>query len=143
MAFEATKEQQAVLDAELVPIKVIACAGSGKTATAVRRLVEVRRRMGASKGYAVLLSYSNIAVDTFRTEYAAVSSQYENLSERVLICTVDSFIANNILAGHAAQVMNCTCRPFLVHGRERFLVYRLGLSGHGFATQAASFRVAA
>ncbi|MGF6369670.1 superfamily I DNA/RNA helicase [Paraburkholderia sp. RAU6.4a] len=121
MTFEATKEQQAILDAELVPIKVIACAGSGKTATAVRRLVEVRRRMSASKGFAVLLSYSNVAVDTFRTEYAAVSSQYENLSDRVLICTVDSFIANNILAAHAAQVMNCTCRPFLVHGRERFL----------------------
>lgn len=121
MVFQATKEQQAILDADLVPLKVIACAGSGKTATAVRRLVEVRRRMGASRGYAVLLSYSNVAVDTFRAEYAMVSAQYGDLSDRVLICTVDSFITNNILTAHAAHVMNCSCRPFLVNGRERFL----------------------
>lgn len=121
MVFQATKEQQAVLDAELVPLKVIACAGSGKTATAVRRLVEVRRRMGTSRGYAVLLSYSNVAVDTFRKEYIEVAANYEELSDRVLICTVDSFITNNILAPHGAEVMNCSCRPFLVHGRERFL----------------------
>jgi superfamily I DNA/RNA helicase len=73
MTYTATKEQQDILDADLVPLKVIACAGSGKTATAVRRLVEVRRRMGQSRGYAVLLSYSNVAVDTFRSEYAAVA----------------------------------------------------------------------
>lgn len=121
MVFQATKEQQAVLNAELVPLKVIACAGSGKTATAVRRLVELRRRMGTSRGYAVLLSYSNVAVETFRKEYAEVAATYGELSDRVLICTVDSFITNNILAPHAAQVMNCSCRPFLVHGRERFL----------------------
>lgn len=121
MVFQATKEQQAILDAELVPLKVIACAGSGKTATAVRRLVEVRRRMDTSRGYAVLLSYSNVAVDTFRREYAEVASNFGELSGRVLICTVDSFITNNILAPHAAEVMNCSCRPFLVHGRERFL----------------------
>lgn len=121
MAFEATKQQQAILDAALVPLKVIACAGSGKTATAVRRLVEVRRRMGTSKGHAVLLSYSNVAVETFRNEYTAVAAKYGEISDRVVICTVDSFIINNILLPHAAQVMKCACRPFLVHGRERFL----------------------
>lgn len=121
MVFQATKEQQAILDAELVPLRVIACAGSGKTATAVRRLVEARRRMGESRGYAALLSYSNVAVDTFRKEYTEVAAKYGNISQRVVICTVDSFITNNILVPHAAEVMNCTCRPFLVHGRERFL----------------------
>jgi superfamily I DNA/RNA helicase len=119
--FQATKEQQVILDAELVPLKVIACAGSGKTATAVRRLAEVRRRMGTSRGYAVLLSYSNVAVNTFRKEYTGVAAKYGDLSKRVVICTVDSFITNNILAPHGANVMNCSCRPFLVHGRERFL----------------------
>ncbi|MFS2036992.1 UvrD-helicase domain-containing protein [Polaromonas sp. CT11-55] len=121
MTYLATPEQQAILDAELVSLKVIACAGSGKTATAVRRLVEVRRRMGASRGYAVLLSYSNVAVETFRTQYTAVAAKYPGLSTRVHICTMDSFITNNILLPHAAQVMDCACRPFLVHGRERFL----------------------
>lgn len=121
MEFRATKEQQAILGAPLVPLKVIACAGSGKTATSVRRLVELRRQMGASRGYAVLLSYSNVAVDTFRNEYTKVAAKYGDLSNRVVICTVDSFITNNILMPHAPQVMNCLCRPFLVHGRERFL----------------------
>lgn len=121
MMYLATKEQQAILDAELVSLKVIACAGSGKTATAVRRLVEVRRRMGASRGYAVLLSYSNVAVETFRTQYTAVAAKYPGLSTRVHICTMDSFITNNILLPHAAGVMGCACRPFLAHGRERFL----------------------
>lgn len=121
MEFVATKEQQAILDADLVPVKVIACAGSGKTATAVRRLVEVRCRMGSSRGYAVLLSYSNVAVDIFRREYRQVAGKYSNISGRVLISTVDSFIANNILLPHGAAVMGCSCRPFLVHGRERFL----------------------
>lgn len=121
MDFKATDEQRVVLDAELVPLKVVACAGSGKTATAVRRLLEVRRRMGRSRGYAVLLSYSNVAVDTFRQQYALEASKHGDLSDRVLICTVDSFITNNILAPHAAQVMGCTCRPYLAHGRERFL----------------------
>lgn len=119
--FKATDEQRVVLDAELVPLKVVACAGSGKTATAVRRLLEVRRRMGRSRGYAVLLSYSNVAVDTFRQQYALEASKHGDLSHRVLICTVDSFITNNILAPHAAQVMGCMCRPYLAHGRERFL----------------------
>ncbi len=121
MDFEATDEQKVILDAELVPLKVVACAGSGKTATAVRRLVEVRRRMGATRGYAVLLSYSNVAVNTFRQQYAFEASKQSDLSDRVLICTVDSFITNNILASHAAKIMGCACRPYLAQGRERFL----------------------
>jgi superfamily I DNA/RNA helicase len=119
--YVATSEQQAILDAGLVPLKVIACAGSGKTATAVRRLVEVRRAMGAGRGYAVLLSYSNIAVDTFRNEYLKVASRYAGMSERVLISTVDSFITNSILLPHGGTSMGCSRRPFLVHGSEVFL----------------------
>lgn len=123
-SFVATAEQQAILDAELVPLRVIACAGSGKTATAVRRLLAVRQAMGAARGYAVLLSYSNIAVETFRNEYAKVASCYSGMSSRVLICTVDSFIANNILLPHGGTFMGSSRRPFLVHGNEVFLENR-------------------
>lgn len=41
---EPSLEQQLVIDAPLAPLAVTACAGSGKTATAVQRLVEMRRR---------------------------------------------------------------------------------------------------
>jgi superfamily I DNA/RNA helicase len=69
--FEATPEQQAIIEAELKSIAVVACPGSGKTATAVRRVAEVRRRLEemGSRGHVALLSFSNVAVDTFRDEY--------------------------------------------------------------------------
>ncbi|MEV4780097.1 ATP-dependent helicase [Burkholderia sp. LMU1-1-1.1] len=121
MEYARTEEQKLVLEAELVPMKVVACAGSGKTATAVRRLLEVRQRMAESRSYAVLLSYSNTAVDTFREEYEEAAKAYKNLSKRVLICTVDSFLTTYVLAPHAHHVMGCKVRPFLVHGRELFL----------------------
>ena len=65
-------EQQAVIDAPLAPLAVIACAGSGKTATAVHRLVAMRRLLGEARGRIALLSFSNVAVDTFRQGRAAV-----------------------------------------------------------------------
>jgi hypothetical protein len=120
-AFDPSPEQKKIIEAALVGQRVIACAGSGKTATAVRRLAEVRRQMGVSRQYAALLSYSNVAVDTFRAEYAALTAAQPGLSNRVLICTVDSFVASHILAPHAAPTMQCAGRPYLVHGHEPFL----------------------
>lgn len=120
-AFDPSPEQRNIIEAALVGQRVIACAGSGKTATAVRRLAETRRQMGASRQYAALLSYSNVAVDTFRAEYAALTEAQPGLSSRVLICTVDSFVASHILAPHAAPTMQCSGRPYLVHGHEPFL----------------------
>jgi superfamily I DNA/RNA helicase len=121
MAFVATPEQEAIIEADLVPQQVIACAGSGKTATAVRRLRELRTRLGPARGYVALLSYSNVAVDTFREEYAGLARDQHTSSSRVVISTVDSFITSNILSPHAARTMGCDRQPFLVRGGEPFL----------------------
>lgn len=120
--FKPSCEQKAIIEADLVGQRVIACAGSGKTATAVRRLAETRRMMGKSRQYACLLSYSNVAVDTFRSEFSALNAgKKSTTSSRVLICTVDSFVTSHILSHHAASIMKCTKRPFLVQGHEPFL----------------------
>ena len=46
---ELSAEQQDVVAAPLAPLCVIACAGSGKTRTAVHRLAELRRRLDADR----------------------------------------------------------------------------------------------
>lgn len=121
MTFVATPEQEAIIEADLVSQQVVACAGSGKTATAVRRLRELRARLGPARGYVALLSYSNVAVDTFRDEYDSLTESQSTSSSRVAISTVDSFITSNILLPHAARTMGCDRQPFLVRGGEPFL----------------------
>src|SRR5688572_3422146 len=94
-----TPEQQAVVDAPMSALCVIACAGSGKTRTAVQRLVQVRRALGEARGRVALLSFSNVAVDTFRRSYEHLVRDLPPGSgrERVEIDTLDGFIASNIL----------------------------------------------
>lgn len=121
MGFIATPEQQAIIGADLIPQCVIACPGSGKTATAVRRLLEIRRRLGDSRGHVALFSYSNVAVETFRREYRVLASEVPDLSPRVLIETADSFLTTYILRPHGARTMGASRLPFLVHGSEPFL----------------------
>lgn len=121
MTFTPTHEQQAIISANLSPQCIIACAGSGKTATAVRRMLHIRKQPGCDRGYVALFSYTNVAVETFRREYNLLSSDVPDLSERVLISTVDSFITTNILLPHSGRVMGCSRQPFLVHGSEPFL----------------------
>ena len=121
ISFDPSSEQRRVIEAALVGQRVIACAGSGKTATAVRRLAEIRRRMGPSRQYVALLSYSNVAIRTFQRDYIQLTKQLPNISNRVAICTVDSFVTTHILAAHASGTMGCARQPFLVHGHEAFL----------------------
>jgi superfamily I DNA/RNA helicase len=116
-------EQQAIIDAPLEPLSVVACAGSGKTRTAVRRLVEVRRRLGDHRGRVALLSFSNVAVDTFRDSYQALAQDLPAGigRDRVEIDTLDGFITSNILRPHAYRTMGATQAAFLVMGGESFL----------------------
>lgn len=126
--FEATLEQQAIIDAELKPLAVVACPGSGKTATAVRRVAELHRHLEetGSRGHVALLSFSNVAVDTFRDEYRQLRG-CDGDSDRVVIQTVDSFITSFILRPHGARAMGCSRTPYLVLGGEPFLAsYRFG-----------------
>ncbi len=116
-------EQQAIIDAPLVPLSVIACAGSGKTRTAVRRLIEMRKRLGNQRGRVALLSFSNVAVDTFRDSYQTLTKdQPAGIGrDRVEIDTLDGFITRNILRPHAYRTMGATQAAFLVMGGESFL----------------------
>lgn len=127
--FDATAEQKAIIHAELKPLAVVACPGSGKTATAVRRVAEVRRRLEVTRNHIALLSYSNVAVDTFRREYISLRG-IDGDSDRVVIQTVDSFITAFLLRPHGSRVMRCARTPFLVFGGEPFLSnYRFGTEG--------------
>lgn len=116
-------EQQAIIDAPLVPIAVIACAGSGKTATAIRRLVAMRRLLGDNRGRVALLSFSNTAVETFRKGYRALTQDLPIGAhrDRVDIDTLDAFITGHILRPHAHRTMGSSKAAFLVGGTEPFL----------------------
>jgi hypothetical protein len=116
-------EQKAVVDAPLMPLAVVACAGSGKTRTAVRRLAEIRRQLGGSRAYVALLSFSNVAVETFRSDYAKLAQQLPAGfgGNRVCIETVDSFISRSVLLPHAYRTMGSKKAAYLVSGSEPFL----------------------
>lgn len=116
-------EQQAIINAPLVPLSVIACAGSGKTRTAVHRLAEVRKRLGEQRGRVALLSFSNVAVDTFRANYQVLARDLPAGigRSRVEIDTLDGFITGNILRPHSHRTMGATQAAYLVTGSEPFL----------------------
>lgn len=116
-------QQKDVVELPLKPIAVTACAGSGKTKTAVHRLAEMRRRLDDSHGIVALLSFSNVAVDTFRRDYLALMRASEGAQKPfgIEIDTVDGFITTNVLRPHGYHVMGCGCTPYLVDGREPFL----------------------
>ena len=124
-------EQRAIVDAPSGPLSVIACAGSGKTRTAVHRLVEMRRRLGEERGRVALLSFSNIAVDTFRENYRRLAQNLPATAgrERVDSDTLDAFITTHVLRPHAHRTMGSQQTSYLVSGSEPFL------AGFTFRTQ--------
>ncbi|MDT8873009.1 UvrD-helicase domain-containing protein [Komagataeibacter rhaeticus] len=117
-----SSEQSKIVNLPLSPITVTACAGSGKTKTAVHRLAAMRQMYNGS-GLVTLLSFSNVAVDTFRKEYAALlrRSPVIGRSSAVEIDTMDGFITSNVLRPHGHRVMKCDRTPYLVEGHEVFL----------------------
>ncbi len=128
-----TTEQQNVVDAPMVPLCVIACAGSGKTKTAVHRLVQMRRNLGKARGRVALLSFSNVAVDTFRKAYNDLASSLPSSvgQSRVDIDTLDGFITTHIVRSHGHRTMKSPRGAFLVTGNEAFL--------EGFKFSTSSF----
>lgn len=118
-----TPEQQSVVDAPMVPLCVIACAGSGKTKTAVQRLVQMRRNLGNARGRVALLSFSNVAVDTFRKAYDVLARDLPASAgrDRVEIDTLDGFITSTILRAHGHRTMGASQAAYLVTGGEAFL----------------------
>lgn len=120
---QPSSEQLQIIEAPLAPMSVIACAGSGKTFTAVRRLAQMRRQLGNHRGRVALLSFSNVAVDTFRHEYQQLTRDTPGRfgHDRVEIDTLDSFITVNVLRPHAYRTMGAQQAAFLVMGGEAFL----------------------
>lgn len=115
-------EQEDVVKADLDSLSVLACAGSGKTRTAVHRLLDVRRRLERPRGRVALLSFSNVAVDTFRRDYGTLcQAKLISALGRVDIETIDAFITANILRPHAYRVMQAPRAAFVVNGSESFL----------------------
>lgn len=120
---ELSQQQREIIEAPLNPMAVTACAGSGKTATAVRRLAAMRKRLNDRHGHVALLSFSNVAVDTFNNDYDALLRAEAGINRAggVEISTVDAFVTSNIIRPHGHLVMRCARTPFLVHGTEPFL----------------------
>lgn len=117
-------EQKDVINAPLGPIAVTACAGSGKTATAIRRLIAVRQKMDQSRGRVVLLSFSNVAVNTFNKGYTQLASTLPDDAnrKRVEVDTLDGFFTQHVLRPHAYRTMAATQAAYLVSGSEPFLI---------------------
>lgn len=120
---DLSPQQREIVDSPLKSMAVSACAGSGKTATAVRRLAAMRKRLDDKHGHIALLSFSNVAVDTFNEDYNALMPEEAGARRKggIEIATVDSFITTNIIRPHGHLVMGCNRTPFLVDGSEPFL----------------------
>ncbi|EDY3045968.1 ATP-dependent helicase [Salmonella enterica] len=116
-------EQKNIINAPLGPIAVTACAGSGKTATAIRRLIAIRQKMKGNRGRVVLLSFSNVAVNTFNKGYAQLASVLPDDAnrKRVEVDTLDGFFTQYILRPHAYRTMGAKQAAYLVSGSEPFL----------------------
>lgn len=116
-------EQKEIINAPLGPIAVTACAGSGKTSTAIRRLIAVRQKMENSRGRVVLLSFSNVAVNTFNKGYAQLASDLPDDAnrKRVEVDTLDGFFTQHVLRPHAYRTMSSDQAAYLVSGTEPFL----------------------
>lgn len=117
-----SKAQEEVVDLPAEPFVVSACAGSGKTKTAVHRVKAMQNRLTDRVGRILLLSFSNVAVETFQREYGSlVTNGKRRVGPIVEIDTVDGFLTKNLLRPHGHLVMGCDRCPFLVEGREPFL----------------------
>ena len=147
MTTEPSLQQKSIIELPLTPLSVIACAGSGKTFTAVRRVDAVRRLLKGRRGHVALLSFSNVAVDVFGQSYLEDFGGTGHAGRsRVDIETFDGFITKNILRTHASRTMRCACMPFLLTGEEEFLAnrqYQFWPQGLKFPAKVMDVEVAA
>jgi len=119
---ELSPEQIAIRD-DHGPLCVMACAGSGKTRTAVHHLAEMRGKNAGNRSRIALLSFSNVAVDTFRADYRKLLEQRPAMAVTPLveIETVDAFLTGLVLRPHGHRTMQAPRSAFLVAGTEPFL----------------------
>ncbi|MHC2253162.1 superfamily I DNA/RNA helicase [Bradyrhizobium embrapense] len=120
---DLSPEQQTIVALPLGAICVTACAGSGKTRTATHRLWQMRQLLNDRHGIVALLSFSNVAVDTFRRDYYLLARERSGASNSssVEIDTLDGFLTANVIRPHAYRSMGAKRTPYLVQGHEPFL----------------------
>lgn len=120
---DLSPEQQTIVALPLGAICVTACAGSGKTRTATHRLWQMRQLLNDRHGIVALLSFSNVAVDTFRRDYYLLARERSgaSTSSSVEIDTLDGFLTANVIRPHAYRSMGAKRTPYLVQGHEPFL----------------------
>ena len=118
-----TPEQLDIINHPLERICVSAGAGSGKTETIVRRVIELQKKITEQGARIAVLSFTNIAVETFTKVHRELSAAESSgtLFAPVEFATLDSFLFRNILKPHGHLSMGCSRAPFLVHGTEPFL----------------------
>lgn len=136
-------QQEHVVGRPIGRLCVIACAGSGKTRTVVHRVTKLQEMLNGERGRIALLSFSNVAVDTFRRDYRAIRQKSASGRQSVVeIATFDSFFTTNVLRPHGHRAMGCKTAPFLVHGTEPFMggfTINLGKFPQGAHTISATF----
>lgn len=122
MTENLSPEQNGIVTEATKPLSVIACAGSGKTRTAIHRLNEIRNRLidGKIAGRVALLSFSNVAVDTFKKDYRTIGKNLIG-DNSASIETMDGFLTKYILRPHSHRTMGSSRSAFLVQGSEPFL----------------------
>lgn len=120
-AIELTAEQILVRDSPESRLCVIACAGSGKTRTAISRCNELLRHLPNRASRLALLSFSNVAVDTFRSQFEQGTDRKGAGFGRLDIDTFDGFFASHVLRPHGSATMETTRTPYVVEGTEGFL----------------------
>lgn len=127
-----SSQQQIVVERPAGKLCVTACAGSGKTRTVVHRVEHLSRLLAEDRGRIALLSYSNIAVETFQKAYQALLRNRPTATRRseVEIATLDSFFGGHVLGPHGHRAMGTDRRSYLVSD-EPFL--------KGFTFKAGSF----
>ncbi|WP_288972033.1 UvrD-helicase domain-containing protein [uncultured Mesorhizobium sp.] len=89
-------EQKHVVSRPLTRLSVIACAGSGKTLTAVHRIASMQSLLADPRKRIALLSFSNVAVETFRDEHKKIESKGPRRSP-IEIDTLDGFITKHVV----------------------------------------------
>ena len=111
-------EQLAIAHAPTAPLCVIACAGSGKTLTAVHRLIQLRRATEGTRGRIALLSFSNVAIESFASALRTTLAREPTAqhTHRICVDTLDAFLVSTVLRPHGRLVMRYTGAPFLLDG---------------------------
>ncbi len=121
---DLSPEQLEIVNADLVPMCVTACAGSGKTKTAVHRVRNIASQLSDQGEKVALLSFSNVAIQTFRQALQELdTASKHSYSNRIYIDTFDGFLSSHIVRPHGNRFMNCKegVTPYLVTNENPFL----------------------